>query len=131
MSTESQQANGQAARHAKWRTTSWKPGQSGNPEGTALLKARDQAAKQRQADMSAAIAAEFSGDLSAFESYLADEAARQLIRATLSKNDEMRIKLTRNGLAMVERIRQGRAARQVASPVTAFDQYLKQKAGSP
>jgi hypothetical protein len=77
------------------------------------LKARDQAAKQRVAEMRAAILAEFPGDeLSALEGFLADEAARQLIRATLTKRDELRVRLTRNGLAMIERIRRGRAARQ-------------------
>ena len=99
LSTESQQANGQAAHHAKWRATSWKPGQSGNPEGSALLKARDQAAKQRVAEMRAAILAEFPGpELTALELFLVDEAARQLIRATFTKGKAMlRVRLTRYG----------------------------------
>jgi hypothetical protein len=77
-----------------------------------------------------AILAEFPDtELSAFELFLVDEAARQLIQATLTKRDEIRVRMTRNGLALIERIRRGQAARQAASPITKFDEYLKQRAG--
>jgi hypothetical protein len=74
--------------------------------------------------------AEFPGaELTPLELFLVDEAARQLIRATLTKRDEIRVRLSRHGLQLIERIRQGRAARQAASPITKFDEYLKQRAG--
>ena len=73
--------------------------------------------------------AEFPGaELTPLELFLVDEAARQLIRATLTKRDEVRVRLTRSALQLIERVRQGRAARQAASPLSPFDEYIRQRA---
>src|SRR5690242_18324805 len=99
----SEQAN---ARHPKWRRTSWRKGQSGNPAGGAVLKARTEAQKARQAELRAAVEAEFAGELNSLETVLADQAADALERAERG-GDNNNVRLVRLALQLIERIREG------------------------
>src|SRR5262249_6630546 len=117
-------------RHPKWRRTSWRKGQSGNPAGGAILKARTEAHRARQAELRAAVAAEFAGELTTLEAVLADQAADALERAERG-GDNNSGRLTRLALQLIERIRQGRKEREAAKPaLSAFDQYVAQKAAA-
>ena len=122
------QAEPQAKRHPQWRRTSWRKGQSGNPAGGAILKARTEAQRARHAELRAAIASEFPG-ANVLEAALIDQAADCLERAERG-GDNPRVRLVRLALQIMQRIRQGRAEREATKPaLSAFDQYhLQQQA---
>jgi hypothetical protein len=118
----------QAAPQAnKRRSNNWKPGQSGNPAGGAILKARTEAQKARQAELRAAVAAEFAGELTTLEAVLADQAADCLERAERG-GDHNNVRLVRCALQIITRIRDGRKERESAKPaLSAFDEYRLQQ----
>jgi hypothetical protein len=114
----------------KRRSNNWPKGVSGNPLGGAILKARNEAQKARQAELRAAVAAEFAGKLTTLEAVLADQAADALERAERG-GDNNNVRLVRLALQLIEGIRQGRKEREAAKPTfSAFDEYVQQKAAA-
>lgn len=111
-------------------TGQFQKGCSGNPDGGRLLAERNELAKARIVEMTAAITAEFPGQLTALETVYVNEAARQFARASFTHDDALRVRLVRSATALVERIRQGRRERKAAEPVTAFDKYVAEKAAA-
>jgi hypothetical protein len=115
-------------RHPMANRTSFKPGQSGNPLGGAILKQRNEAQRRRHAELRAAVASEFPGELTTFEAVLVDQAADALERAERG-GDNNRVRLVRLALQVMERIRQGRTEKAATKPaLSAFDEYVQQKA---
>ena len=108
--------------------TSFKPGQSGNPLGGAILKQRNEAQRRRHAELRAAVASEFPGELTTFEAVLVDQAADALERAERG-GDNNRVRLVRLALQVMGRIRQGRTEKAATKPaLSAFDEYVQRKA---
>jgi hypothetical protein len=134
-STDQQRQNAQASeqaskRHPMANRTSWVKGQSGNPAGGAILKVRTEKQQARKAELRAAVASEFPGELTTLEAVLVDQAADALELAERG-GDNNRVRLVRLALQVMDRIRQGRAERESAKPVlSAFDQYVQEKAAA-
>jgi hypothetical protein len=58
------------------------------------------------------------------EDAFAHEAARQLARASTSKDDALSVRLTNAAAKLIERIKQSIAARCTGPKRTAFDEYV-------
>jgi uncharacterized membrane protein YccC len=107
-------------------------GQSGNPKRHEqwLLREKQRVAYEKQL-LGDIITECGGGELSALDMAFAQQAAAMLAKARFRKGDADRtVRLTRCAAQLIERIRANAEVRRASSPVTAFDQYLKQKAGS-
>jgi hypothetical protein len=102
----------------------FKRGQSGNLLGRG-------AREVRKAELYAAILKDTGGPLSALEDAFAHEAARQLARASTSKDDALRVRLVNASAKLVDRIKASIAARSTGPKVSAFDQYVAKLGSKP
>ena len=81
--------------------------------------------KSRQRELYAAIIADTGGPLSPLEDAFANEAARQLARASTSRDDALRVRLVNAAGKLVDRIKQSLAARCTGPQKTAFDLHVE------
>jgi hypothetical protein len=95
--------------------TSWKPGQSGNPLGGALLKRRNEQQRKRHAELLAAIGAEFP-DPSGLERALIDQCA-DLFERSGRGGDNQKVRLARLAIQLLQQLREGRRERAAPKPV--------------
>ena len=124
----SEHAKSQVA--ARTRAGRWRKGVSGNPRGGALGKISEAEQEAKRAELYAAIIADTGGPLTALEEALAVEASRQLVRASTSKDDALRVRLVNAGVKLVEKIKQSIAARCTGPKQTAFDEYVAKLNGA-
>jgi hypothetical protein len=99
----------------------WPKGVSGNPRGKiSIVKRTD--------ELLAAIVADFGGELSPLHLEYARQAARQLARASITKDDALAVRLSNGAAKLIGLIHQGRANHKFMQPVgSAFDEYVKQR----
>jgi hypothetical protein len=115
---------------ARTRGGRWRKGHSGNPKGGALGKISEAEQEGQRVALYAAIIADTGGPLTALEEALAVEASRQLVRASTSKDDALRVRLVNAGVKLVEKIKQSIAARCTGPKQTAFDEYVAKLNGA-
>jgi hypothetical protein len=109
---------------ARTRAGRWRKGVSGNPKGGALGKISEAEQAAKEADLYAAILKDTGGPLTALEEAFATEASRQLVRASVSKDDALRVRLVNGAAKIVDRIKASIAARCTGPKVSAFDEYV-------
>ena len=121
----------QAVSQASARTSAgrWRKGVSGNPKGGALGKISEAEQESKRVELYAAIVKDVGGPLTALEEALAVEASRQLVRASTSKDDALRVRLVNAGVKLVEKIKASIASRCVGPKVNAFDAYVAAQRG--
>jgi hypothetical protein len=100
----------------------WVKGQFGNPRGKISVT-------KRTDELFAAIIADFGApDLNALHREYARQAARQLARASITKDDALAVRLSNGAAKLIGLIHQGRANHKFMQPVgSAFDEYVKQR----
>jgi len=103
-------------------STRWRPGQSGNPRGKVSIVKRTE-------ELFVAMCGDFDGELSALHREYARQAARQLARASITKDDALAVRLSNGTARLLDLIRQGRE-RKAVKPISAFDEYLHQRNGN-
>jgi hypothetical protein len=110
---------------ARTRAGRWRKGVSGNPKGGALGKISEAEQEAKRVDLYQAILKDVGGPLTALEEAFAHEAARQLVRASTSKDDALRVRLVNAGGKIIDRIKASIAARCTGPKKTAFDEYVE------
>jgi hypothetical protein len=99
----------------------WVKGQSGNPRGKiSIIKRTD--------ELLTAIIADFGGELSPLHLEYARQAARQLARASITKDDALAVRLSNGAAKLIGLIHQGRATHKFTQHTNAFDQFLSERA---
>jgi hypothetical protein len=108
-SAHNRQTPSQTGRSPLWRSTSFKPGQSGNPLGGALLKLRNEAQRKRLAELNKAVLSEFPKP-TALEKVLIAQVADLLERAGRPGGGDT-VRLSRCAMQVLDKIREGRKAK--------------------
>lgn len=104
-------------------------GVSGNPKRHQQWLERERQRIAYEKQLLGDIIAE-CGELSALDLGFARQAAAMLASATFRKGKaDVMMRLTWRAMQLVERLKVSAKARQAASPITKFDEYLKQRAG--
>jgi hypothetical protein len=115
-SESARQSAGRGAGPSPYRNhTSWKPGQSGNPLGGALVKQRNEAQCKRHAELRAAIEAEFP-DPNGLERALIDQCA-DLFERSGRGGDNQKVRLARLAIQFLQQLRERRRERAASKPV--------------
>jgi hypothetical protein len=115
-------AESQAA--ARTRAGRWRKGHSGNPQGGALGKIRHAQQVAREAEIYAAILAEYPQTFSALHAEYARQAARLLARAGLTNDAALAVRCTNGATKLLTNIREGLARKEGPTKVTALDRHL-------
>ena len=78
----------------------------------------------KEADILAAILAEYPQTFSALHAEFAQQAARLLARASLTADPALAVRCTNGATKMLEKIREGLARKEGPTKITAFDAYV-------
>lgn len=124
MSSEHSHDQAKSQASARTRAGRWRKGHSGNPKGGALGKIRHAQQVAKEADILAAILAEYPQTFSALHAEFAQQAARLLARASLTADPALAVRCTNGATKMLEKIREGLARKEGPTKITAFDAYV-------
>jgi hypothetical protein len=127
LSTE--QPQGSAQDGARLRNGRFAPGHSGNPHGHKAFLAKQRAREAHEAELLQDIIAQAGGELSAVDMAFAKAAAELLAKAAFDTGSD-KVRFANGAAKYIALVRNSVAARRERSPVSAFDQYVQQKAAA-
>ena len=115
LSTTIEQAPARKPNSRLRRSNNWKPGQSGNPLGKAVIAYRSAEHDTRRDELAAAIASDFPNP-TPFELALIRTAADLLERSENRAANHTSLRMANSAVRIIGKIRDARAARPAPAP---------------